>query len=407
MSSKARKGRAARLRTTEPLSQPTLDGSAQAAGAVPDRRIDKTGSSKRLWWVAGGVLVALVVLAVVWLFLPGLTPGAPKQAATYSPDGRISFVRGTPDGKTDLYVINPDGSNQQKVTNDLPIEGTNAWSPDGKRLLLQASVGGNSTVVRMDIGPDNKSSNAVQLTADVKADSAFPVWSPDGTQIAFQSRREGGNFQVFVMDTDGNNKRRLSDGKGYAGQAAWSPDGKSIVYVAGDKPDTGAPKELYVVSTSGGAAKKITSLGKDMKRPQWSPDGKHIVYLLSQGDRNSSIYSMNPDGSSPQVLVDQGFNSSPMFSPKGDKLAYYAVMSTSGSDIFIISATGGATSNLTHLSSDDYEPAWSPDGQRLAWASKRDANYKIAVGNVDGSNQKVITQGDGSDYQPSWGVAVR
>src|SRR5205823_10642331 len=129
----------------------------------------------------------------------------------------------------------------------ITLEGTNAWSPDGRRILLQAGVGGTSTLVRIDIGPDNKGSNAVQLTADVKADSAFPVWSADGTQIAFQSKREGGNFQVFVMDTEGNNKQRLSDGKGYAGQPAWSPDGKSVVYVAGDKPDTGTPKELYVV----------------------------------------------------------------------------------------------------------------------------------------------------------------
>ncbi len=351
-------------------------------------------------------LAALTGLAAAGI-VPGLLPGQVKVATTYSPDGRISFVRGLPNGKTDLYVINPDGTNQQKVTNDLPIEGTNTWSPNGKQLLLQASVGGTSTVVRMDIGPDNRSSNAVQLTADVKADSAFPAWSPDGTQIAFQSKREGGNFQVFIMDTNGNNKRRLSNGKGYAGQPAWSPDGKSIAFLAGDKPDAGSPKELYLIPAEGDAPKKITSLGKDLRRPQWSPDGKHIVYLESQGDRNSSIYSMNPDGSSPLVLVDQGFNSSPSFSPKGDKLAYYAVISTSGSDIFIIQATGGATSNLTHLSSDDYEPAWSPNGQRLVWASKRDANYKIVVGAVDGSNQKVITQGDNSDYQPSWGAPVR
>src|SRR5205823_3189458 len=157
-----------------------------------------------------------------------------------SPEGRVCFVRQTSDGKRDLYVVNPDGTGQEQATHDIAIEGTNLWSPDGRRVLLQASVGGISTIVIIDIGADNKGSNAVQLTADVKADSAFPAWSPDGSQIAFQSKRGSGNFQVFVMDADGNNKRRLSDGKGYAGQPAWSPDGKYIVYRAGDKPDPGA-----------------------------------------------------------------------------------------------------------------------------------------------------------------------
>ncbi len=404
MSSRTRKGRGARGHTAAPPNALTSESAPRGANA--------TKSHNTALWIGAAlvVLIVLMVLVATWLLLLlGIIGSKVVKPTVYSPDGRISFVRKGEDGKTDLYVINPDGTNQQRVTENLPIEGTNAWSPDGRRLLLQASVGGISTVVRMDIGPDNKSANAVQLTADVKVDSAFPSWSPDGTQVLFQSKRDGGNSQVFVMNTEGNGKRRLSDGKGYAGQPAWSPDGKSVVYVQGDKPDLGTPKELYVAPVAGGAPRKLTSLGRDVSRPQWSPDGKSIVYTESNGDRARSIFKINADGTSPQpeVMVDQGANINPQFSPAGDKIAFYAIVGTTGSDIFIMPTSGGALSNLTHLSSDDYEPVWSPDGQRLAWASKRGTNYKIVVGNADGSNQKVITQGTDADYQPTWGAPVK
>ena len=68
---------------------------------------------------------------------------------------------------------------------------------------------------------------------------------------------------------------------------------------------------------------------------------------------------------------------------------------------------GGATANLTHLSSDDYQPAWSPDGKRLAWASRISGTYKVVVGAADGSNEKTTTTGQGDDGEPSWGAVVK
>ena len=111
-------------------------------------------------------------------------------------------------------------------------------------MLVQAGVNGVSMVVRMDIGADNKTSNAVQLTADVKADSAFPAWSPEGSMIVFQSKRDGNNTQIYVMDDDGNNKRRISSGTDFAGHPAWSPDGKSIVYRSGASRIPASPKSF-------------------------------------------------------------------------------------------------------------------------------------------------------------------
>jgi TolB protein len=162
------------------------------------------------------------------------------------------------------------------------------------------------------------------------------------------------------------------------------------------------------VPSSGGAPRQITSLGQDLSSPSWSPDGKEIVFLQVQGDRSKQIYVVDAAGGSPpRVLVDQGANAYPQFSPDGSKIAYYSVVPPTGSDIFIVPAAGGATSNLTHLSTDDYQPVWSPDGKKLAWSSRRDQQYKIVVGSVDGSQETVVSTGDGSDSQPAWGAPVK
>ncbi len=419
MSSRQRKEGSSRAIAPMPTQEPVARSAASGyVGVGISGSRANVGSRNILLW-----LIAIVgALALVWagmlLFAPSKLPsllrvgagaGTPAQ---YSPEGRISFVRVPEDGKThDLFVVNPDGTNQQQVTHDIFVQGTHVWSPDGRRMIVQADVNGVSTVVRLAIGPDNKATEAVQLTADVKADSGLPAWSPDGTLIAFQSKREGGDYQVFVMDTNGNNKRRLSDGKGYAGQPAWSPDGKNIAYIASDKADPGVAKEIYVVPVSGGAPKQLTKLGKDLSRPVWSPDGKQIMYMQNLGDRSHTVFVMNADGTDARSLIQYNGGTPPEFSPDGQKVVYsaidYSVTPPSGTDVLTIPASGGQPANLTPLSSEDYAPIWSPDGKKLAWANGQGGPYKIAVAGADGSNPKLVSTGNGTDGQPSWGEVVK
>ncbi len=382
-----------------------------ATGAGRARRT----APKGLLWATGIVVAALLVWLALARFAPGSLPDLlrpqPEQTQTViatSATGRICFVRMRDSaGNNDLFVVNPDGSNQQQVTQNLIVEGTDSWSPDGRRILLQAGINNISTVVRITVGADNKATEAVQLTADVKADSAQPVWSPDGTQIAFQSKREGGDWQVFIMDADGNRKRRISDGKNAALQPAWSPDGKSIAYMQGAAAQD-QPKELYIAPLSGGAPKEITSLGKSLNRPIWSPDGKSIALYEYLDSRNLPIMIMNPDGTGLRTLVQGGAIVGARFSPSGDKLLYSEIStstSASGTDIFTISPSGGTPTNLTPNSAEDYQPAWSPDGSYIAWSGRQGGVFKIVLANADGSNPQTLTKGD--DYQPSWGVTPR
>ena len=172
---------------------------------------------------SGAGFALLVVLYMGALLLaPGLLPkwinpippnnNVPPALGT-PPTGtagnRISFIRTSQNStKRDLYVLIRRWLQPATGHAGLYVEGSASWSPDGTTLIVQASVSGISTVVVVPVGPDNKPGRAGQLTADVKADSVLPVWSPDGTRVAFQSKRDGGDYQIFVMDADGNNKKR-------------------------------------------------------------------------------------------------------------------------------------------------------------------------------------------------------
>jgi TolB protein len=330
------------------------------------------------------------------------------EPAPLSPEGRILFMRTAPDSTRNLFIVNPDGEGQVQVTQDLLIEGSWSWSPDGRFVVVQVNQQGQSEIARLTLGPDNRATETVSLTADVNADAAFPAWSPDGKSIAFQHKAEGG-FQVFVMNADGTNKRKVSGGTGYAGLPAWSYDGKQLVFIAGDRPDIGAPKELYVADAGAASAapRKVTAFGRDISRPAWSPDGAQLAYIERQGDRAGSIMVVGLDGLNPRRLGNSAAQSTPQFSPGGDRIVAYNVAPPDGSDVYLLPVAGGDPVNLTPGQGDDYVPVWSPDGSKLAWASVQagQPGHKIVVADPDGANVRVVSTGEGDDSYPTWAAA--
>ncbi|MDQ6693594.1 MAG: hypothetical protein M3014_04130 [Chloroflexota bacterium] len=379
----------------------------RAATATNQSSLPRRGLIMLLSVLSGMALLFIVLLffapGVFTSFMPG---SAQSQAGVYSPDGRISFVRSSETANTrDLYVVNSDGTQQQRITQDMSVQGTTSWSPDGKSILIQATMGKIDRVVRITVGPNNKATETVPLTGD-QVDSVLPAWSPDGTLISYQSKEKSADYQVFVMNADGSNKHRVTAGKGYRGQAQWSPDGKTLVYVGGDTSDPATAKELYLLPAAGGAEKAITNMGKNLSHPTWSPDGKSILFMQGIGQQDQAILLVGTDGSAPKTIVESGPNSSPQFSPQGDKIVFYAVPNT-GSDVFVVPVTGGQPIDLTTLSAEDYIPTWSPDGKKIVWSGKRGTQQRIVVAAADGSGQVAISSGDGYDYQPVWGRPVK
>ncbi|MDQ3930464.1 MAG: hypothetical protein M3328_15140 [Chloroflexota bacterium] len=365
--------------------------------------------------IAAGILTALVLAYVTLLFaaptvLPpffrwGLGPTIPETSS----QGRISFVRTIEGQAQSLFVVNPDGSNQQQLTRDIHID-QSAWAPNGKYIVAQAQFNNVAAILRVEVGPDNKPVEILNLTDGDTAESVFPAWSPDGTQIAIQSKRGGGDWQIHVMNADGSNKRMVTDGKGQAKFPVWSPDSKSIAYVLSDGQSVAG--EINVVPAAGGAAKAITSNGSVKTNPIWTHDGQSIVFVQGSGDLARTIAIVPAAGGEVKDITEPAAVRGLQLSPTEPVLAYYRViMESQGTDILTVPLDGGSPTVVTPETPDDYFPAWSPDGKRLTWVSNRPENptpgYKVVVANADGSGVKVISSGSGKDFQPQWAPAAK
>jgi Tol biopolymer transport system component len=111
-----------------------------------------------------------------------------------------------------------------------------SWSPDGTRIVFQSRIGTNSEIYMMDAD----GSNQIRLTND-PADDEMPSWSPDGKRIIFSSNRDG-NREIYVMNADGSNQIRLTNNPANDWEPSWSPDGKRIAF----ESSRGGNRELFL-----------------------------------------------------------------------------------------------------------------------------------------------------------------
>ena len=213
-----------------------------------------------------------------------------------------------------------------------------ALSPDGKTVAYVSNASGNLDIYQQRV--DGRA--AINLTADSPADDSEPVFSPDGSQIAFRSERDGGG--IFVMGATGESIRRLTD---FGHNPSWSHDGARIV-VSTARTDLQGPYvhprdgELWIVDARSGAKKLLFRRGNaghdtDAMQPSWSPNGKRIAFwgISTTGERD--IWTIEPDAPQPTLTV---------------------VAATSDPSV-------------------DWNPLWSPDGQYLYFGSSRDGTMNL------------------------------
>ena len=236
--------------------------------------------------------------------------GESAHAAVWSPDGRrITFAQGA-DGQ--VYTANADGSTPQRLgalTDAFP----GGWSADGTRLVYSAGRSGSFAVYT--VAADG--SGPKRLASGARA-----VWSPDGKRIAFNGLGDGAQADVFVIDADGTNQRRLTDSPAHDYWPAWSPDGRRIAFVS---HRDGGP-DIYVMNADGSEVRRLTSAHGGSWGPSWSPDSTRIVFLSGR-DENTEIYVMNADGADQRNLSrSPGLSEDdPVFSPDGSQVLYDAI----------------------------------------------------------------------------------
>jgi Tol biopolymer transport system component len=223
-----------------------------------------------------------------------------------------------------------------------------------------------------------------------------PKWSPDGSQIAFDSSTD-----VFVMNADGSNVIQVThsatDGTEQEIRPAWSPDGASLIFQRQNLL-TPSVNGLYVVAADGAAPPVllVAANGLPPQAPAWSRDGKKIAF-----SRGSNLFTVNADGTGQTQIASNAWQ--PAWSPNSKKIAYQAFTSAT---LFVANADGSAPSQLTATGFSAAGPAtWSSDGSRVAFWSQQGspATYDLDIINADGTGgtQTIVSQHTGPEV-PDW-----
>ena len=243
------------------------------------------------------------------------------------------------------------------------------------------------------------SENGFDLTnlTDHAASDLNPVWSPDGTQIAFESNR-GGPTNVYAMMADGKNVRNVSNMERQAADPTWSPDGAYIVF----QGETVSSVDVYRVSLNDLTKQNLTGGQGVNFLPRYSPDGRFIAFVSSRGDRYG-LYIMHADGNNQRRLTDiSGLDVSTAlaWSLDGTELLYNSTVN-GARDVLAMGVASGRIRNLTNHPADDFGGDWSLDGKEVVFQSNREGISRLYQINADGSNLQRITSGN-DEWFPSY-----
>lgn len=319
--------------------------------------------------------LAFLLVVMILSVSPTILPSASATKGSYSGgNGKIVF-QAVPVGEQDseIYVMNPDGSDITPLTNNNVGDYDPCWSPDGSKIVYSSD--GAIWVMNAD------GSNQKPLTTPPEDNyDSDPAWSPDGNKIAFIRNNDFNHAFLYMMEADGSSPTRLLPDEDYVYHPSWSPDGTKLL--VGIYPD------LALVNPNSGSVTAKTSFGGlkfSADDPCWSPDGSRITFTReypSTGDREVCVINGDLTGT-PTLLVENG--GEPNWSPDGTKIVF-ARMPRS---IWIMNPDGSGVSDLTPTMPGAEDPDYErlprrPVGGHLVPVNKLDvlAPYLALVGLV-------------------------
>jgi TolB protein len=259
--------------------------------------------------------------------------------------GKVAFVS-TSTGNKEIYLMDYDGANVQRVTRNGSINLNPEFSPNGREIVFTSYKSGNPDVFRRELFSGTEA--RVTTTRGSNITAAF---SPDGNRIALSMSKDG-NAEIYIITKEGKQLARLTNNSAINISPSWSPDATRIAFVS----DRLGKPQVFVMDADGKNVRRITTSGAYNVSPRWSPRGDRIVYCRQHGS-GFHIYAINPDGSGDTQLTTEGSNE---------------------------------------------HPRWSPDGRYLTFSSKRNGREAIYVMRADGTGQAKVSRGKTNDSHPTW-----
>src|SRR5919205_885842 len=279
-----------------------------------------------------GLVPALALLTLAAALAPTRAAAQSAPAKAQSPNGQIVFQSDRGGDFSDIYVVDADGKHETRLTTD-------------------------------------------------PADESNPVWSPDGSQIAFVTNRRGA-YEVFLMNADGSNQRPLRETPVETVEVAWSPDGKMLSYATrgglreGDvfPVRAGAPGGGDSTAPPVNLTATFAGLATD---PSWSPDSTHVVFRGDIDFGNADLYTVDINGIGLTQITYSPAEAEAAPRWSGGLIAYERVANFVRS-IYVVNADGtGTPTSVSGAVESSGGPVWSPDGARLAFSALSGGVYAV------------------------------
>lgn len=254
---------------------------------------------------------------------------------------------------------------------------------------------------------DLATGRVTQLTSGKDHHDQHPRWSPDGTRISFESTRQGGQFDLYVMDANGTNVTRVTDSPANDFDPIWMPDGQSLIFSS----ERDSRSDLYRVWLKDRRVERLTNhfVGRAIM-PNVSPDGRYVAFAAQTLQRlqfwEFQVHVLDLQTMQTRALDNSGGACWPNWSPDG-RLIANVLMAKEPSTLQIRNADG---SGARELAADQkrwaYYPDWSKDGKLIAFSVSpqhhQGEDWDLAVINADGSGFRKLTTGPGNDRLPDW-----
>lgn len=264
------------------------------------------------------------------------------------------------------------------------------WSPRGDKLAFYSTIDGNWNLYL--VNPDG---SGLDRLTDHPADDVGPEWSPDGRELVFFSRRDG-DAEIYRIELATRTVQRLTTQPGRDGNPSYSPDGREIVFVS----DRSGSREIWKMQRDGSQPVQLTrdSVDNSAARPVYSPDGQHLIFSSQRaGDTARKLWIMRADGSALRPYSGGLLEANPTWTPDSAFVAFDG--SPTGRDdtsdgsweIFQRRADGTAPVRLTNNRVNDWAPHYSPDGRFIAYCSGFNNQYEIWIMRADGTEPRRVT----------------
>ena len=305
----------------------------------------------------------------------------------------------------DIFIADIYSGNMTQLTKNKWIDFNPSISHDAKKLLFVSDRDGNRDIYSADLqwldGYTQWRGNNLKNLTDSKENDWTPVFSPVENKIAFSTYfPENDNYDIFLMNSDGSDKKNISNTGWYEKKPMFSPDGTNIIYQSWQYNNV----EIFFTHLIEGNQVNITkSIGDDIIHwgNTFSPNGNQIIFS-SNRDGNSEIYISDISGKNQKnISNNENWDSEPQFSILGDQIIFSSNRD-GNSEIYIMNIDGSNLKNLSQNKARDWNPKVYPDNRKIVFMSDRDDNWEIYIMDFDGSNQINLSNNPRTDFSFSF-----